>query len=77
MSNGIAHTNKDILFKVLSQHYRNKSLAVYGLDIPKIKQMIPSSYPVLTTEYHADNVFLLEDGSLLILEYESQALMLK
>ena len=71
MGSEITYTNKDVLFKVLSQQYRNKSLAVYGLDVPKIKQMLPSVYPVISTEHRADTVFLLEDGSLLILEYES------
>ena len=77
MSSGINYNNKDILFKVLSQHYQNKSLAVYGLDVPKIKQLLPSSYPVVTaTETHADTVFLLEDEtSVLILEYESSPRM--
>ena len=37
MSDGISYKNKDIMFKVLSQHYQNKSLEVYGLDIPRIK----------------------------------------
>lgn len=60
------------MFKVLSQHYRDKSLAVYGLDLPKIECLLPSNYPAVTaTEIYAENVFLLEDGSLLILEYES------
>ena len=72
MPDGIAHNNKDILFKVLSQNYENKSLAVYGLNLPRIKRLLPSSYPSVTaTEIHADNPFLLEDGTLLILEYES------
>ena len=74
MPDGIAHNNKDILFKVLSQNYENKSLAVYGLNLPRIKRLLPSSYPSVTaTETHADNPFLLEDGTLLILEYESSA----
>jgi len=72
MSSGITHNNKDVMFKMLSQSYENKSLAVYGLKIPKIKRLLPSNYPtVAATEIYADNVFLLEDGSLLILEYES------
>ena len=77
MPSGINYNNKDILFKVLSQHYQNKSLAVYGLDLPRIKQLLPSSYPVVTaTETHADTVFLLEDEiSVLILEYESSPKM--
>ena len=65
------------MFKVLSQHYQNKSLDVYGLDVPRIKQLLPSSYPAVTaTEIHAENAFLLEDDSLLILEYESSAIMM-
>ena len=73
MPNGITHNNKDVIFKVLSQHYQNKSLAVYGLDLPRIKRLLPADYPSVTaTEIHADNPFLLEDGSLLILEYESK-----
>ena len=72
MPGGITHSNKDVLFKVLEQLYKDKSLAVYGLDIPKIKRMLPSSFPAVTaTEVHADNLFLLEDDSLYLQEYES------
>ena len=72
MSKGITHNNKDVMFKVLSRNYENKSLAVYGLNLPRIKQLLPANYPAVTaTEIYADNLFLLEDGSLLILEYES------
>ena len=72
----IAHTNKDILAKVLTQNYRDKSLAVYGLtNLPKIKRMLSADYPVVTaTEFYGDNVFLLEDNWLLVLEYESKPL---
>ena len=74
MPDGITHSNKDVLFKVLSQSYENKSLAVYGLDLPRIKRLLPGGYPAVTaTETHADNPFLLEDGTLLLLEYESTA----
>ena len=72
MPDGITHSNKDVMFKVLSQQYANKSLSVYGLDLPRIKRLLPANYPAVTaTEIHADNPFLLEDDSLLILEYES------
>ena len=72
MPDGITHNNKDVMFKVLSQYYKNKSLSVYGLNLPKIKQLLPSNYPAVTaTEIYADNAFMLEDDSLLILEYES------
>jgi hypothetical protein len=72
MADGITHSNKDVLFKALSRCYENKSLAVYGLNVPKIKMLLPTNYPAVTaTEIHAENMFLLEDNSLLILEYES------
>ena len=73
MPDGITHRNKDVMFKVLSQNYQDKSLAVYGLNLPRIKRLLPSNYPAVTaTEIYAENIFLLEDGSLLILEYESK-----
>ena len=69
---GIAHTNKDILFRVLSENYQDKSFAAYGLeDIPKIKRMLPSEYPVVATRNYGDNMFLLDGDILLCLEYES------
>ena len=72
MVTGIAHSNKDILMKALSQLYQNKSLAVYGLNIPRIKRMLPSNYPsVSANEYRGDNAFILEDDTLYIQEYES------
>ena len=72
MKNDITYKNKDVLFKVLDQNYKNKSLSAYGLDIPRIKRMLPSNYPsVSATEIYADNPFLLEDDSLYLQEYES------
>jgi len=69
---GIAYNNKDILMKALSQLYQNKSLSVYGLNIPRIKRMISTSYPaVIANELRDDNAFLLEDNTLYIQEYES------
>jgi len=58
---GITHHNKDVMFKVLSRNYENKSLAVYGLNVPIIKRLLPANYPAVTaTEIHADNPFLEE-----------------
>jgi len=72
MADGITHNNKDVMFKVLSQYYGNKSFAVYGLDIPRVKRLLPSDYPTVTaSEIYGDNVFELVDESLFMLEYES------
>jgi len=72
MPTPIPHTNKDILFKALSQLYQNKSLAVYGLNIPRIKRLLPTNYPTVTAnEYRGDGAFLLEGDILYLQEYES------
>ena len=73
MGDGITHDNKDVLFKVLSQNYKNKSFEALGLSLPKIKEVLPTQLPsVSATEIRADNIFLLEDGRILIVDYESQ-----
>ena len=72
MSDGISYQNKDVLFKVLSQSYENKSFEVLGLKLPKIKKVLPTNLPkIMATELRADNVFLLDDDRILIVDYES------
>ena len=72
MGDGITYHNKDVLLKVLSQHYENKSFEVFGLNLPKIKKVLPTNLPKITaTELRADNIFLLEDDRILIVDYES------
>ena len=72
MGDGIAYQNKDVLLKVLSQHYENKSFEALGLKLPKIKKVLPTNLPKITaTELRADNIFLLEDERILIVDYES------
>ena len=72
MADGIAHQNKDIIFKILSENYKNKSLSVYGLNLPPIKEALPTNLPaVQLDEKRADNIFMLENDTILLLEYES------
>ena len=72
MAKGIAYQNKDVIFKILSENYRNKTLGVYGLELPAIREIRPTNLPtVQLDEKRADNIFELEDDSILILEYES------
>lgn len=73
MAHGISYHAKDILFKSLSELYRNQALDVYGLhDLPKIKALLPNEFPaVRADEKRSDTLFLLEDDSILLLEYES------
>lgn len=73
MSEGIAYQNKDILFKILGQTYKEKSFAAYGIDLPPIKELLPTSLPKISAnEKDIDNLFLLEDGTYAIVDYESE-----
>jgi len=74
MPEGISYKNKDVLFKVLSEAYKEKSFAVYGIDLPPIKEVLPTNLPKISADEKAmDNLFLLEDGTYLIVDYESTA----
>lgn len=73
MSDGIAYQNKDILFKILGQTYKEKSFVAYGIDLPPIKELLPTSLPKISAnEKDIDNLFLLEDGTYAIVDYESE-----
>ena len=73
MSDGIVYQNKDIEFKLLSETYKEKSFEAYGLKLPRIKQVLPTNLPsVAANEKHMDNLFLLEDGTLAAVDYESE-----
>lgn len=73
MSEGIAYQNKDILFKILGQTYKEKSFAAYGIDLPPIKELLPTDLPkIAANEKSIDNLFLLEDGTYAIVDYEAE-----
>ena len=72
MTEGIAYQNKDILFKILSQTYKEKSFAAYGIDLPPIRELLPTGLPKISAnEKDIDNLFLLEDRTYAIVDYES------
>lgn len=73
MTEGIAYQNKDIEFKLLSETYKNKSFEAYGLNLPRIKAVLPTNLPAVSVnEKRIDNLFLLEDDTLAIVDYESE-----
>ena len=73
MSDGIVYQNKDIEFKLLSDVYKEKSFEAYGLKIPRIKEVLPTNLPTVSAnEKHMDNLFLLEDDTYAIVDYESE-----
>ena len=67
------YQNKDVEFKMISETFKEKSFAAYGLNLPKIKAVLPTNLPVVfANEMRIDNVFLLEDDSVAIVDYESE-----
>ena len=73
MSEGIVYQNKDILFKILGQTYKEKSFAAYGIDLPRIRELLPTDLPkIAASEKNIDNLFLLEDGTYAIVDCESE-----
>lgn len=73
MSEGISYQNKDILFKILGQSYREKSFSAYGIDLPPIRELLPTNLPKISAnEKDIDNLFLLEDGTYAIVDYEAE-----
>lgn len=68
----IAYQNKDITSKFLADNFKGKTFNVYGLDLPKVKQVLPTNIPtVKANELRLDNLFELADGSIALLDYES------
>ena len=43
--NSITYHNKDVLSKVMAENFKDKSLKVYGIDVPKIKEVLPTNLP--------------------------------
>lgn len=71
-NDGISYQNKDITSKYLTERMKNKSLAVYGINIPRIVNVLPTNLPVIkANELRIDNLFELEDGTFALLDYES------
>lgn len=73
MAKGIAYQNKDIEFKILSEGYKEKSFRAFGLELPRIKALLPTNLPrVSADEKRIDNLFLLEDDTIAIVDYEAE-----
>ena len=68
----IAYQNKDITSKLMAETLKGKSLAAFGLPELKIVDILPTNLSVIeSNELRLDNLFLLNDGSLAIIDYES------
>ena len=73
MNDRIAYQNKDIISKTFMEEFRGKSLEVYGVHLPRIVRLLPTNLPAFeANELRIDNLLELEDGTLAIIDYESE-----
>ena len=69
----IAYQNKDVSAKVIAEQMPGKDFSVLGVSLPKIVSAHPTNLPAVeANELRMDNLFLLEDGSYLLVDYESK-----
>ena len=70
----ISYQNKDIVSKLFGEQMKGKSLSLFGLNTNlKVIDIRPTNIPIVQAkELRMDNLFELEDGSIAILDYESQ-----
>lgn len=68
----IAYQNKDVASKVVGEALEGKSLAAFGLPYVEIMKSLPTNLPVVeSNELRLDHLFLLGDGAVGIIDYES------
>lgn len=69
---GIAYQNKDVAAKVTGEALVGKNLAPFGLSHLKIAGILPTNLPAVeSNELRLDNLFVLNDGTVAIIDYES------
>lgn len=68
----IAYQNKDITAKTMADTLKGRSLAAFGLPHLKVVDILPTNLPAIeSNELRLDNLFVLDDGSVAIIDYES------
>ena len=69
---GITYHNKDIASKVTGEALVGKNFGVFGLPQIEIIGILPTNLPTMeSNELRLDNLFVLSDGSVEIIDYES------
>jgi hypothetical protein len=70
----VAYQNKDIVSKLFGDRMKGKSLSLFGLETDlKVVDVKPTNIPIVQArELRMDNLFELEDGSVAVLDYESE-----
>ena len=68
----ISGHNNDIIMKATAEMFKDKTLEVFGLKTAKIIDIMPTVLPIVEArEKRVDFVFLLEDETLLHLEFQT------
>lgn len=68
----IVYQNKDVASKVVGEALLGRTLKVFGFPHLKVVSLLPTNLPVIeSNELRLDNLFLLNDGSVAIIDYES------
>lgn len=68
----IAYQNKDIASKMMGDALVGKNLAPFGLPQLHVIGVLPTNLPTIeSNELRLDHLFVLNDGSLAIIDYES------
>lgn len=69
----IVYQNKDVASKVMGDALLGRSLAPFGLPNLRVIGVLPTNLPAVeSNELRLDHLFLLNDGSLAIIDYESE-----
>ena len=70
----ISYGAKDILYKLMGQLYKGKPLEILGVnDMPKIMDRLPRNFfENEVSEGGPNEIFILEDGSILLFGYEDE-----
>jgi hypothetical protein len=72
LETSISEHNTDIIMKATAEMFKDKTLEMFGLKTARIVDIMPTVLPVVEArEKRVDFVFLLEDESLLHLEFQT------
>ncbi|WP_449240441.1 hypothetical protein [Desulfoscipio gibsoniae] len=72
MDTEITRNSNDILMKCMAENFKDKTLAFFGLPTARIVGLSPAALPAIEArETRTDTVFLLEDQTLLHLEFQT------
>ncbi|MET3508193.1 hypothetical protein [Halalkalibacter oceani] len=68
----VAYANYDIIFRSMTEQFREKALDFYGINTAPIVRVVPTDLPIITVnDRRMDFMFLLKDDTYLHLEFQT------